>query len=62
MDRRTNLTDNDSEIEITPEMIEAGLCKFYSDRRFNSDSEIVSAIFMRMLDTLKKREFVFHER
>jgi hypothetical protein len=48
MSERDRPTTED-EIEVTPEMIEAGLAALYqSDRRFDLDSEIVSRVFRAM--------------
>jgi len=40
---------NEAEIEVTPEMTEAGLVAFYkTSRRFHSDEEIVARIYRDM--------------
>jgi hypothetical protein len=48
-----NSTD---EIEVTPEMIEAGVAAYYgSDRRFDADDEIVTRIFKSMMKAKSSR-------
>jgi len=43
------------EIEITPEMIEAGLHEFYTyDSRFDPEEDAVSRIFRAMIQALRK--------
>ena len=45
-----NDTNSTDEIEITPEMIEAGVVAYYaSDRRFDTEDEIVTRIFKAMV-------------
>lgn len=44
----------EKKIEVTPEMLEAGLGAFYTDRRFNLDEEIVCSIFREMMAVATK--------
>jgi hypothetical protein len=47
----------ESEIEITPEMIDAGVAALYaSDRRFDADDEIVARIYRAMQSHVIRRD------
>jgi hypothetical protein len=61
MDHATELADRptltDKEIEVTPEMIEAGvLCLFEYDPNFSNENGIVTEILTSMLNVSPHRE------